>query len=409
MKNGDGGGNVERTSRLRSRPTATRLSQMQPMTVGSAEKAGARKPAGRHVLSVAFVLRPHFTLLPFAAMIDAFRLAADEGDGSRPINCRWTIVGPTREPVRASCGIEVQPWEEFGDPGRFDYIIVVGGLLHRGPNSDAATLSFLREAARAGVVLVGVCTGTFTLIRARLMVGRRCCVSWFHYQDLIDEFPDVKPVADQLFVVDGRRITCAGGAGAVDLAAWIIERHLGRAYAQKSLHIMVVDHRRPSNAPQPQPPATPVAHNDKVKRAMLLIEQHLSEPLDAEAIARHVSVSKRQLERLFRQAVGMGIQAFSRRFRLNYGLWLLAQGELSISEIADECGFADGSHFTRLFRRTFGEPPSAVRAGKGAALLSAAHDVTGLSIPARREGERRKTAGHVDLRPLARERGPYLR
>jgi hypothetical protein len=103
---------------------------------------------GKSGVSVAFILCPHFTLMPFAAIVDTLRLAADDGDGSRQIHCRWTIVGPSLDPVEASCGIKVQPWETFGDPGRFDYLVVVGGLLHRGPTSDEATLDCLREAAR---------------------------------------------------------------------------------------------------------------------------------------------------------------------------------------------------------------------------------------------------------------------
>ena len=52
---------------------------------------------------------------------------------------------------------------------------------------------------------------------------------------------DVIPVAEQLFVDDGDRITCAGGAVAADLAAYIIERHLGQSWARKSLRILVMD------------------------------------------------------------------------------------------------------------------------------------------------------------------------
>lgn len=334
------------------------------------ESPGSVAEPGKPAVSVAFILRPHFTLMPFAAIVDTLRLAADDGDGSRQINCRWTIVGPRLDPVEASCGIRVQPWETFGDPSRFDYVIVVGGLLHRGPASDDATLEYLREAERKGVTLVGVCTGSFTLIRAGLMIGRRCCVSWFHYHDLIDEFPDVTPVADRLFVVDGRRITCAGGAGALDLAAWMVERHLGRAFAQKSLHIMVVDRARSPNTPQPQPPATPVAQSDRVRRAMLLIEQYLSEPLNVDEIAKRVNISRRQLERLFQREIGMSLQVFSRTMRLQYGLWLLANSPRTIADIAAECGFADPSHFNRLFRAAFGKPPSVVRGEGREAMLA---------------------------------------
>jgi transcriptional regulator GlxA family with amidase domain len=375
--------------------------------MGIAVHSQPQRPARACAFSVAFVLQPYFTLMPFASIIDAFRLAADDGDGSRPINCRWTIVGPDLDPIRASCGVEVRPWESFGDPGRFDYIIVVGGLLHQGGvPSDESTLSFLREADRKGVMLVGVCTGTFTLVRAKLMTGRRCCVSWFHYHDLIDEFPDVTPVADQLFVVDGNRITCAGGAGALDLAAWIIERHLGPASAQKSLHIMVVDHRRSANSPQPQPPTTPVSNNERVRRAMLLIEQNLSKPLQADVIAQQVNVSTRQLERLFQREVAMSVQAFSRKLRLNYGLWLLAQGRLTINEIAVDCGFSDASHFSRLVRSTFGLPPSAIRTRGRSAILSMVGGTASLPLPALAKSRTARPAKRHG--GLPNERRPYV-
>lgn len=58
-------------------------------------------------VSVAFFPCPHFTLMPFAAIVDALRLTADDGDGSRQMHCRWAIAGPSLEPVEASCGIKV--------------------------------------------------------------------------------------------------------------------------------------------------------------------------------------------------------------------------------------------------------------------------------------------------------------
>src|SRR5690242_877628 len=90
----------------------------------------ARDAGSAKRLSVAFMLRPQFTLLPFAAFIDALRLAADEGDRSRPIRCEWTVVARTLEPITASCGVQIAPTQVYGDPRRFDLIVVVGGLLH---------------------------------------------------------------------------------------------------------------------------------------------------------------------------------------------------------------------------------------------------------------------------------------
>src|SRR3546814_1156550 len=112
-------------------------------------------------LKVGFVLVPRFTLTAFAGFIDAIRLAGDEADLSRPIACYWEVVGADDQPIPSSCGVEVRPDEGFGDPSRFDYIGVVGGLLHGGQRISASTIAFLQKAAIRGVPLIGLCTGPF--------------------------------------------------------------------------------------------------------------------------------------------------------------------------------------------------------------------------------------------------------
>lgn len=82
--------------------------------------------------------------------------------------------------------------------------------------------------------LVGVCTGTFALHRAGLMQGYRACVSWFHHADFLERFDGLEPVSDQIFVVDRDRLTCSGGVSSAHLAAFIVERHLGRARASRA-------------------------------------------------------------------------------------------------------------------------------------------------------------------------------
>ena len=68
-------------------------------------------------LSVGFVLMPSFTLLPFSAFIDALRLAADEGDHSEQINCRWTVMGPNLTPITSSSGVTGEALGNLSRPG----------------------------------------------------------------------------------------------------------------------------------------------------------------------------------------------------------------------------------------------------------------------------------------------------
>jgi hypothetical protein len=106
------------------------------------------KPAAPPRLNVAIVPVARFTLTALATFVDCLRLAADEDDRSRPLDCRWTLLGDAGRPVTASCGIEVGALTEFGEPDAYDYVVVFGGIMHGGQRVSAATTTFLRRAAR---------------------------------------------------------------------------------------------------------------------------------------------------------------------------------------------------------------------------------------------------------------------
>ncbi|RQR55230.1 GlxA family transcriptional regulator [Burkholderia sp. Bp9125] len=326
---------------------------------------GARD--GAPPLRFGIVLLPNFTLTAFSGFVDLLRLASDEGDRSRPVRCSWTIVAESLVPVRASCGIQVAPWTTYDEAGPFDYVVVVGGLLHSGPSASDATLRFIRAAASNGATLVGICTGVFALTRADVMDGYRMCVSWFHYWDFVERFPGVDArnlVADRLFVIDRRRITCSGGRASIDVAAAILLRHVEATIVQKALRILLVDDADKGNAPQPHPPGLEPATHPKVRRAILLMEQHIGQPLALAELARRLDMSVRQLERLFAAETGKSPNAYARQIRIRMASWLLTSSDRTVANIATSCGFSDASHLGREFRKAFGESPNAYRVAR---------------------------------------------
>lgn len=311
--------------------------------------------------TIAIVPLPNFTLSSFSLFIDVLRLAADEGDRSRPIRHRWTVVAPTLEPVRASNGIECTPWETLGDPQRFDYIVLCGGLLRRPHDKDDQIIAWLKKADLAGVCVLGLCTGVFTLAQAGLLEGYKVCVSWYHVHEFHEEFPEAHVVATELVVVDRERVTCAGGRGAADMAAWIIERHAGAVVARKALDILLIGSPWKGDQLQPRPPVADGIQNETVKRAILLMEERRDRPLPIPALARAVGLARRQLERLFVKETGLSPSAFAAKMRAQYAEWLLVSTDKSLTEIALACGYADLAHFSRSCKAACGMSPSAWR------------------------------------------------
>lgn len=323
-------------------------------------KAASGAVHGKPELSIGFILAPYFTLTPFSALIDALRISGDVGPGSRQINCRWTIMGPNTRSVTSSCGVRVEPWERFQDPRGFDYVAVVGGLLHRRVFDDRSTFEYLRSAAAAGVPLIGLCTGAFILARAGLMNGRRACIHWLHHERWASEFPDIEAVFDQLFVVDRDRITCAGGTGTFDLALYLIERHGGPAKQLKLMQFLVMDGARPPNHRQAHFPGE--IRDSRIRKAVLLMQQNLADPIPLTELARSLNISPRHLVRAFRGELHLRPSDYARQLRLQHGLWLLSNTDLPVAQIASECGFADASHFSRWCRSAFGRSPTDLRA-----------------------------------------------
>jgi transcriptional regulator GlxA family with amidase domain len=308
-----------------------------------------------------FVLANHFTLSAFSILVDHLRLAADEGDRSRPLHMEWSVMASREEPVRSSCGTTINPTSGLIDPGNLDYIIVVGGLLQMGPQVDGATMQYLKEAAARRVPLVGTCTGSFVLCRAGLMEGRTSCVSWYHYHDFIKEFPSHTVVADRIFVEDEDRITCAGGASTAAVATYLIERHLGRAVAQKASQVLLFDRERSGHEAQPRPPLYASVNEPRVRRAILLMEQHLARPISIPEVAGELGLSMRQLERLCRAHTGLSPASIYRNLRMRYARWLVDNTDRSVTEIAIDAGFADCAHFSRQFKDAYGLSPSTRR------------------------------------------------
>lgn len=340
-----------------------RTNQRESADVGDSLNHGAEDSSVRPDVRFAFILVPDFTLLPFAGFIDAVRHSADDRDYSRQIYCRWTCIAAEMKPVRSSCGVEVMPWKTFDDPENYDYIVVVGGLLPSFGQLHPSTFDFLREAGRKGVRLVGLCTGSFALAKAGLMDGRRCAVHVDHRDELLSGYPTIIPEINETYVFDRNTITCPGGSAAIDLAVTILSHHCGSSRGAKALAALVVDqHRKALRFNSAQFQELEQCGDLRVERTVIAMRQALSEPVSIDKLARSLSISRRQLDRVFKEKTGKSPQELWRHMRLEHARWRLVNTSRSVTEIAHECGFSDCAHFVRWFKRMYGNNPGDYRA-----------------------------------------------
>jgi len=79
------------------------------------------------------------------------------------------------------------------------------------------------------------------------------------------------------------------------------------------------------------------------------------------AMASRVGASVFHLARVFQRRTGLSLHQYRNQLRLRAALEELAGGEADLSGLALSLGFSSHSHFTNVFRRTFGCTPSAYR------------------------------------------------
>lgn len=316
----------------------------------------ADAPPGKPI-RIGLLLIDGFALMSYAAFIEPFR-AANVLAGAALYD--WLHVSPVGNEVRASNGARLIAEVRLGEAIACDLLFVFAAgdpVAFR----DEACFAWLRAQARRGIPIGGVSGGPYLLARAGLLGRRRATIHWEHAAALRAEFPDLL-LEQGLYVIDGDRMTCAGGTAGLDLALALIERdHGGPLARQVGEWFIRAEPRRAEDAQRSDPATRHGTANRRLLAMLAAMERAIEEPLSREALATRAGVSLRQLERLCHAELGAGVGEVYLALRLERALELLRSTGLSVTEVAIACGFRSAAHFSRRFKRRHGRTPVSLR------------------------------------------------
>jgi AraC-like DNA-binding protein len=88
---------------------------------------------------------------------------------------------------------------------------------------------------------------------------------------------------------------------------------------------------------------------------------HYTEPLSLTELSRKLNYTPQYVSSLFHKDTGMSLQEFLQRMRIEEACRLIEQGEQQMARIAQEVGYGDVKHFSRVFRRIKGVSPREFR------------------------------------------------
>ncbi len=305
------------------------------------------------------IVTPHFNLAATTAFIDPFR-AANYLDGAA--HFAWDIASGAGGPCLASNGMSIGtlPLADLRASPR-DMVLISSSWTPEAHFTQQLS-SALWWWAQAGTTLGGIDTGAFLLAQAGLLDGRRATVHYEHMDAFGERFPACT-LSEDLYVFDGNRVSCAGGAASFDFALQIIRMARGDALANAAARYLFHGAVRPPGTAQNDAPLEPLGNTapSAVKRAIALMEKNLEAPLPIAQICTQIGISHRQLNRLFAAFVRKTPALYYRDIRLDRARGLVTQTELAMSEVALASGFASQVHFSRAYRERFGLPPRADR------------------------------------------------
>lgn len=308
-----------------------------------------------------FVLLDKFTMLSFSCAIEPLRLA--NYVAGKPLYT-WKLAGENGKDVTCSNGATFKLDMGLEEVDREDVILVCGGIEVQ-KATTRPILNWLRREARRGNIIGGMCTGAYALAKAGLLDGKRATIHWENQDGFIEEFEEVK-LTKSVFVMDGNRLTTAGGTSSIDLILKIIAADHGSDLANNVADLLIYSTIRTDQDTQRLSIPTRIGvRHPKLSQVIQMMEANIEDPLSPADLADQVNMSTRQLERLFRRYLNRSPKRYYMELRLQKARNLLMQTDMSVINVALACGFASPSHFSKCYRAHYNTTPYRERGTQG--------------------------------------------
>src|SRR6056297_102935 len=302
-----------------------------------------------------FVLLENFTLLSFASAVDSLRIANRMAGQTL---YEWFITGDADDEGMVSCssGSRFKVDGALCELNRDDVVLLCGGSDVQN-STTKRLLNWIRREARRGLRLGGLCTAAYTLARAGLLDGKRATIHWENHDSFTEEFDEVD-LTKSVFVVDGNRMTTAGGTSSIDLMLKLIADDHGEKLANAVADQLIYSSIRTDQDTQRLSVPTRIGvRHPKLSQVIQMMEANIEEPISPSVLAKDVGMSTRQLERLFRRYLNRSPKRYYMELRLQKARNLLMQTDMTVINVALACGFASPSHFSKCYRAHYDTTP----------------------------------------------------
>ncbi|MFA5904741.1 MAG: helix-turn-helix domain-containing protein [Desulfobacula sp.] len=262
------------------------------------------------------------------------------------------------EPVKCTNNIRVMPHCSIETVKKTDLIILASAtyiekILEKSPG----LIPWIRCQYDQGAHVASICTGAFLLAETGLLDGKSATLHWGFVDEFRKRYPKIRLDQDRMFIDHGRIYCSAGVNAGMDLSLYLVEKFSGRKAALESARTMILDLGRTRQTPYAGFIFSGKHGDPMVMEVQKKMEGHYTETLDYDQLAGECRMSRRSLERRFRQATGVTPLVYLQHLRIENAKRLLEEGIRNVNEIAWEVGYEDISFFRKVFVRLTGLRP----------------------------------------------------
>jgi transcriptional regulator GlxA family with amidase domain len=300
---------------------------------------------------IAFIIPPHVELLDLAGPVQVFTEAKFYG-----FKADLEYYSFSAEPI-STAGLGFGQVKHFNEakleqgdfvfvPGMdFDYVSSISF------GAERAFFNWLKACSSQKITVCSVCNGAFALGMAGLLKDTECTTHWRRVKALQEQFPDARVLADILFIKSNNVYTSAGISAGIDLALAILEDLQGPLFTHKVARGLVVYHRRSGTHRQESIYLDYRNHiNPQVHEVQDYLIENLAKENSIEALASLVSMSPRNLSRVFKEKTGSTILQYHTLLRKEHANTMLNNPEYTIEYIAAQCGFKTARQLQRILK-----------------------------------------------------------
>lgn len=276
---------------------------------------------------------------------------------------RVELAGFERGLVTVNGGLKISCPRRLADIRSADLIFIPG--LWGNPLAALRRFTqlppWLAQMHNSGSTLCAIATGAFFIAESGILDGHAATTHWRYFEQFASRYPRIK-LQRKRFITQDNQVFCTGSVNAArDIMLHFVELLFGESIANQVSRHFTHELKRSYESLLLNKDQQATHHDETIIKVQEWIQDNYSAPVQVVDIAARFKLSVRSLNRRFKSATNTTPLQYLQDLRISQAKDLLKQSNLVISEVADQVGYQDASHFSGLFKRLNAVTPNEYR------------------------------------------------